>query len=272
MFISALPSYLNRTHGIKMPPNQDGHCILLVYLTNSSVLCSCYLLITMTFERFYSIIWPLNSASFNTVKMTRVIIVWIFVFCFSYSMPFLFITESEGTWCILNKFASVTVLGEFYYWLTQILFFIFPFSSLLTMNSVIIHSLRKRSKLNLSEPAGQGQTEGQSLRIKQSENQVFTMLLLVTFVYLILAIAMRASQFYINLYKGNTSSYYANLHLLNQVAHPTFYANHAINFFLRVMSGKKFRTDLKNLFFAKSLNKNWTPYTTPNIMSLSNNS
>ena len=133
-----------------MPPNQLGYCIISLFITTFAVLCSTYLLITMTFECLCSIIWPLKAASFNTVKRARIIIVCIFVTCFTFCIPFVFITGNRGKLCISNKFASVTVLGEVYFWLTQIFMFIIPFSSLLTMNSIIIHTLRKRSRLNIS--------------------------------------------------------------------------------------------------------------------------
>ena len=210
----------------------------------------------MTFERLCSIIWPLKAASFNTVKRARTIIVCIFVTCFTYCIPFLFIIGHRGNICIPNKFASVTVLDEVYYWLTQIFIFIIPFSSLLTMNSIIIYTLRKRSKLNISESGGQGQSEGQTLKIKHSEKQIFTMLLLVTFTYLILSFSMRALNFYLYFHTGNTPSYYAGFHLIYQIGFDTIYTNHAINFFLYVLSGRKFKTDLINLLIPRKSNKN----------------
>ena len=210
----------------------------------------------MTFEHLCSIIWPLKTASFNTVKRARIIIVCIFVTCFSYSIPFLFITGNRGKICIPNKFASVTVLGEVYYWLTQIFMFIIPFSSLLTMNSIIIHTLRKKSKLNISEPGGQGQSESQTLKIKHSEKHIFTMLLLVTFTYLILSFSMRVLNFYRNFYTGSTPSCYVGFHLIYQIGVQSFYTNHAINFFLYVLSGRKFKTDLMNLLISRKSNKN----------------
>ena len=256
VYISAIPVFLKHTYDVYMPPNQLGYCIMSIFITTFAVLCSTYLLITMTIERLCSIIWPLKAASFNTVKRARIIIVCIFVTCFTYCIPFLFITGNRGKICIPNKFASVNVLGEFYYWLTQTFIFIIPSSSLLTMNSIIIHTLRKRSKLNISEPRGQGQSEGQTLKIKHSEKQVFTMLLLVTFMYLILTFSVRPLNFFRNFYTGNTPSYYASYHLIFQTGIQTFYTNHAINFFLYVLSGRKFRTDLINLLIPRKSNKN----------------
>ena len=144
--ISAFPSFLNQVHDVHMPPNQLGYCTMLVFVVYSAVLCSTYLLITMTFERFYSIIRPLKAASFNTVKRARIIIVCVFFSCFSYCIPFLFITGVNGRTCVPNRFASESILGILYHWFSQIVLFIFPFLSLLIMNSSIIHILRQRSK------------------------------------------------------------------------------------------------------------------------------
>ena len=205
----------------------------------------------MTFELFYSIIRPLKAASFNTISRVRIIIVFIFIFGFTYSIPFLFISVNDGRTCIPNAIASNNILGELYYWLTEVVTFIFPFISLLCMNSVIIDTLRKRSKLTFSELTGQDQTEGQNVRIKSSEKQIFTMLLLVTFMFLILNFSVHLLIFYVNFYTGNTPYYFASLHLFYQFGEKVYAPNHGINFFLYVMSGQKLRTDLVNLFCAK---------------------
>ena len=219
-------------------PSQHGYCTIQVFMLWSSLLCSTYLLIAMTFERFYSITRPHKAASFNTTKRARVIIIGIFVFGFSYSSPYLFICTNIGRLCIPNRFASNNVLGEFYYWFSEIITFVFPFVSLLIMNSVIIHTLRQRAKLNLVASDGQSQNEGQKVKHKHPEKQIITMLLLVTFVYLTLLIPTKSVVFYLNFYSGNTPYYYAGLHLFYQIGEKTYYTNHGINFFLYVMSGK----------------------------------
>ena len=89
------------------------------------------------------------------------------------------------------------------------------------MNSVIIHTLRQRSKQKLTRSETQGQNEGQILKSKNSDKQIFTMLLLVTFGYLILITPGKVLIFYLNFYSGHTAYYYAGLHLLFQVGEKT---------------------------------------------------
>ena len=123
------------------------------------------------------------------------------------------------------------------------------------MNSIIIQTLRKRSKLNFLESVSQSDIQGKTLKSKQSEKHIFTMLLLVTFVFLTLTVPTRAMVFYLNFCTGNTQCYYARLQLFYQVGQKTFFTNHGINFFLYVMSGQKFRTDLRNLFLSNNFKK-----------------
>ena len=124
------------------------------------------------------------------------------------------------------------------------------------MNSVIIHTLRKRQKLKILEMSGKSQAKDQNLKIKQSEKQIFIMLLLITFVFLILNIPTRALVFHLNFSKGDTPYYYAGLNLFFQIGDKSYVTNHAINFFLYVISGKKFRTDLRSLIFSMKSSNN----------------
>ena len=148
-----------------MPPSKHWYCALQMYNYNASFLCSCYFLIFLTFERVYSIVRPHKAASFNTVKRARIIIICIFVFFFSYALPFLFIGGHNGISCIPNKFASGNVLGETYHWCTEVLVFIFLFLSLLTMNNIIIHKLKKRSKLNIVESRSEDDKKVKNLKV-----------------------------------------------------------------------------------------------------------
>ena len=246
---AAFPRYLNQVHNVGMVPNQFWYCRLLPFTVLSSLQCSTYLIIAMTFERFYSIIRPHKAASFNTVKKAKIIIAITYIFSYSFNIPYLFIAENEGKICIQNSIASENIYGEFYYWLTEVVSFILPFVCLLTLNSVIIHTLRQRPQLNLTDT--DGHNEDQNSKSKNSDRQIFTMLLLVTFGYLILISPGKDLIFYLSFYSGSSVSYYASLHFFYQIGEKTLYTNHGISFLFYVMSGLKFRNDLKNLFMFK---------------------
>ena len=207
----------------------------------------------MTFERFYSIIRPHKAASFNTVKRARISIICIYSVWYSYGIPFSIYLWRQWNYLVFQIDLHLTMyLGEIYHWSTEILTFVFPFISLLTMNSIIIHTLRKRSEAkSVTAKRSKWKLKVTLWKSKSTEKQIVTMLLLVTFVFLTLNIPVRALVFYLNFSSGNTPHYYAGLHLFYHVGEKAYYTNHGINFFLYVISGQKFRSDLRSLFISK---------------------
>ena len=147
--------------------------------------------------------------------------------------------------------AATNIYVRIYFWSWVCLAFAIPFILLLSMNSVIIHTLRKRSfNLLTSENQGQNQSNNESNKSKQSDKQIYTMLLLVSFTFLILYTPVNVLILYINFFTGSTPSFFAGQHLFFHVSEKLFYTSHGINLFLYVLSGQKFRADLIKLFHA----------------------
>ena len=149
-------------------------------------------------------------------------------------------------------------------------FLIFPFVSLLGMNSVIIHKIRNRtlftqksSELEIRQ--GQGQSQGQSSKVKNTENQVFAMLLLVSFGFLILMTPGYILFLFIMLADIYSSArMFAGYYLFYNIAQKMHYSNHGVNFFFYVISGHKFRSDLKSLFVKEHKSDNTISQATDN--------
>ena len=157
----------------------------------------------------------------------------------------LFTSSNTGRVCIPYAKASEEMFVYIYYWLGFMVNFAIPFVSLLAMNSVIIHTLRKRFILSVvrTEDRANGQNKG-----KQSEKQIFILLLLVTFSFLFLNSPVMAMVIYIQFAQGTSASFIAGQHLFYHVSEKLYLTNHGVNFFLYVLSGHKFRSDLKKLF------------------------
>ena len=144
--------------------------------------------------------------------------------------------------------------------------FALPFILLLVMNCVIIFKLQERSKSSIEITNSQGQTLNQ--KIKSSDKQIYIMLLLVTFTYLIL---VTPSWTYMALYSSviapgiKSPNMFAGIYLYYHIGHKLHSTNNGINFFLYVMSGQKFRNDLVNLFrFNRSIKSNDRSLSTEN--------
>ena len=194
------------------------------------------------------VLYPLHNGSMD-VKLLQ------------YShVPHLFITAQDGRRCIPFGKAVGTMVGRVYYWSAFLVLFAIPFVCLLIMNSFIIHIIRNRFKFHLFMSASQGQgqvqneghNEGQTSKIKSSEMQIYIILLLVTFAFLVLMTPGYVLFVYVMLvdYRKTPQSY-AGYIFIHSFSQKTFYTNYGINFFLYVISGKKFRSDLLWLFRKK---------------------
>ena len=241
-------------HDVWIPPNQYWYCTLAITVLFASFLCSTLLIVSMTFDRFYSIIRPHKAASFNTVKRAKITIVYIVIFSILYNVPHLFISANENWQCLPYGRAMGKAYGEFYYWFSFVINYALPFVLLLTMNSVIIHKIRKRTTMSSRGSGNDGGTaaKSQNSKVKNSEAQIFAILLLVTFGFLILTTPGYLLFLFIMVVDFRASpKVFAGYYLFYNVAQKLHYTNHGINFFLYVISGQKFRTDLIKLFVNK---------------------
>ena len=213
---------------------------------------STLLILNMTFERFYSIVVPHKAVSFNTVKRAKITVACISIVSILYNIPHLYVTSNAGWEYIPYGKSNEYSFGEFYYWLSAVVHFVLPFVLLLIMNSVIIHKIRNRfmGVPKTSSVSSVGDSDhGNNSSNKNSELQVFVTLLLVSFAFLILTTPAYLFFFFVlvvNFFK--TPQRFAGYYLFYNVSHKLYISNFGINFFLYVISGKKFRTDLRNLF------------------------
>ena len=129
------------------------------------------------------------------------------------------------------------------------------------MNSFIIHVLLKRSMSSIM--TSEGEDVGQPFKMKKSERQIFVILLLVTFGFLILTTPAYSVLLYVNFADYTKSPYsFAQFQFSYSLAQKLYHTNYGINFYLHAISGKKFRTD------SISLSQFWKAR--PNIHSISN--
>ena len=198
------------------------------------------------FELFCSIIRPHKAASFNTVKRARIVIGCLVSFSTVFNIPHLFITSHQNWQCQPYGSAIGSPMGQVYYWLSFIVNFALPFTLILIMNSVIIHKIRKKSDmLHLERSTG----ERKNSKVDDKERQIFAILLLVTFVFLILTTpgyVLFLCVMIMNFFSSPQG--FAGYYLFYSVAQKLQVTNHAINFLLYVISGRNFRTDLLAIF------------------------
>ena len=223
----------------------------------------------MTFDRFYSIIRPHKAASFNTVKRAKMTIACIVIFSLLFNIPHFFINSHQGWLCLPfgNVIAMAKSYFQFYYWMSLSLQFLLPFFLLLIMNSFIIRTLQKRLINKISLRVDNDNTQNKS---KHPERQVYLILLLVTFSFLILTTPGYLF-FIINLLGNFTTSpkVFAGYYLYSNVAQKLHVTNYGINFFLYVISGRKFRVDLWSIITLQGKRSNMSGQSQTDVSSIS---
>ena len=227
-------------------PSTFWYCTIWVTIASSANLCSTLFLLSMTFDRCYSILRPHKAASFNTVQRAKITITCIVVFSMFFNIPHLFATAQRGRKCNpVGKAVEYPYL-RIYSWLTSGLNCFLPFVLLLLMNTLIIHTLGRQSETvakTRSQPQGQneGQPRGRSIKIKQAEKQITITLLFITFTFLILMMPYGSILIYVLVHDFSKSPRsLAGYYLFAGIANRAYFTNSGINFFLYVISGKKF--------------------------------
>ena len=215
-------------------------------------MCSTFFILCMTFERFYSIIRPHKAASFNTVKRAKATIIIVVIVSVIFNIPHLFATSETLGECTPIGKGIDHIYGQIYSWLTSLLNSFLPFVLLLIMNIFIIHTLRTRSQLSQSQGQFEGQVE--TNKIKHADKQITVTLLLVTFSFLVLMMPSCLILIYVMVYDFTQSpKAFAGYYLFGNIAGQAYFTNSGINFFLYVISGRKFRTDFIKLCFCQKL-------------------
>ena len=255
-------TYFRTVHGIHVSDNLKWPCRLGITVYLSSSLSSTLLVLNMTFDRFYSIIKPHIASSFNTVKRAKASILGVVLFSVAFNVPHIFIESVYGSQCVTLYGVRGEVHGQFYYWSTVIIQYFLPFILIIVMNSIIIHSLNKRLKWSImashqekgqgkGREVGQGQGEGTSTATKEkaSEIHVYVTLLLVSFTFLVLTTPACFFTFYVIFVDYTKTPFrYAGYYLYYHFGQKSLITNNSMNFFLYVISGRKFRQNLLRLF------------------------
>ena len=195
-FISAFVAYLRQVHHVQIQPDPYWHCALAITTIMTSMLTSTLLILAMTFERCYCIIQPHQAASFNTIRKAKMSIIFIVIFSALFSIPNSLFSDYKGSRCIFNKSSIPNV--QIYAWFSYTLHFVLPFILLSVMNSIIIFKLQKRSNFTMKSKI-QNAIQTTSHKVTNSEKQIYTMLLLVTFAFLVL---VTPGQIYVALYSN----------------------------------------------------------------------
>ena len=118
LFIIGLMEQLNLVNGVDFPSSQFWFGTIITTVQFMAYLCSNLFIVSMTFDRFYSIIKPHRAASFNTTKRAKITVLCIIIFSSVFNVPHLFMTAIEGRQSVPLGKGMDKPLGLLYYWMS----------------------------------------------------------------------------------------------------------------------------------------------------------
>ena len=252
MMLLAVESWLATE--LKAYKRHSIECKIISFLGLAVLQNSTFQILAMTVDKYIAIKWPHRAATYSTPKQAKVTILVVFMCVVIYNVPHFFASKLIGVQCI--GFRVEGIITKVYSWFSFVLNAIIPFGLLIYMNFAIVETIQLSQKLfsnngaNGTESNSRHQSTGLEIRqnaMKNAENQLTIMLLLVTTLFLILLIPTYVRFVYLTFLITDTPAKFALSTFLMQLTYKLFTTNSGINFFLYCISGQKFRKDLKEI-------------------------
>ncbi|KAK6180137.1 hypothetical protein SNE40_012342 [Patella caerulea] len=206
------------------------------------------LIVVMTGERYLVVKHPLKATAWITRTRTKKIICLVGLFSFFLNVHHVVIRKvvmdanTGKLRCLYEGEMNVFFMSKIYPWIDSFVYCFFPLTSLCILNILIVKSLRN-SKNNLDKYETSG-----AVKPKQ-QRQITMMLILVSVAFLLFAgpigIMLVLTQYS---WFPKTAQEWGDYYLVETVARNLMYINHSMNFILYVVSGQKFRGELRRLF------------------------
>ena len=245
--------------------NNEYHsmeCKIIDFLGLFTLQNSTFQIVAMTIDKYIAIKWPHKAATYSTLRRAKMITVGLSLFVLCYNGPHLFLSRVIGGPCI--AYSVDKSITRVYSWLSFVLNAVIPFTLLIYMNYVIVKTVKKSRKMFTENDKTTGTAKNKGMEARQrsmkiAEKQLTIMLLLVTTLFLILLCPTYVRFIYLSFIQMDTPLKYANSMFFFQISFKLYATNSGINFLLHCISGKKFRSDLKEILcFCSFLNRSAT--------------
>lgn len=240
MFCLWLSNYVNVLH-------RPVICQLTLYLTYVCNFINAYYTIAFTAQRFFAVVKPFRVShvlSWYRSRCLALVIVFIAGGIYSY-IPFSVSVES-GRCYSREKFRQVNKYMDI---IDCILVFLIPYIVIITMNTIIVISLRQ-IKTNQHEILFRNPSQFNQMREMTRRNasrKMTNLLLTVSTAYLIICAPYACIHTCRLLFYGDRTAAPSYLRLLEHYSHFVYHISFAMNFYLYIVFGSKFRRELRRL-------------------------
>ncbi|XP_046332633.2 sex peptide receptor-related protein 2-like [Haliotis rufescens] len=242
----------NQSRSHKMLSFDETGCQFLFFLGLTCAAFANWILIIISAERFTAVAFPMKVALIWSLRRAVGIIVCVFVFLgLVHSHIFASVTHYENYTCTV-KTRFHQYIHPYWYFTSATVYAFIPATCLIVFNVLIIVLLRRSSATRrhmLSE------SDASNVEARRQDRQVTIMLVTVAVTFLILTIPRCVCVIaYHSMCTGNADLMCTTRRqlfdtLTTQIAD----TNHAINFYLYVLTGRRFRENFLKLFKCRQM-------------------
>ena len=208
---------------------------MLIFVYNGT-----FQVILMTLDKCLAVRFPHKALSYCTPERAKILLLIAFFSMLAFNSPHFYLTRF-----VISDCAAYAVKGKLitaYLYLSFVVTSIIPFISLVGMNFIIIQAVRNSRKLRT-----QNQDTDQR-KMKQVETQLTVMCVIIASTYIILFLPSYLRFILYQIIPPNSSpKTFAGFYLFVHLSFRLYASNYGIHFFLYLLSGTKFRNDLKKL-------------------------
>ncbi|XP_064597759.1 probable G-protein coupled receptor 139 [Liolophura sinensis] len=229
----------------------SGGCRVLLFLGNASVMVANWLVVVMTAERLLAIWFPFKVAEISTKSKAYIVYISLLVAFMGVNCFYLFTFEEDYdevtffTCEPMDEYKDVVV--NVLYWLDAVCYALAPCLLLIIFNCLIVlgtwMSVRVQKKLT--------QNKDQMDEKRKQQNQITVMLVTVSVIFLVLTMPNGIFFMHTGNWNPNSNDAWAEKILVERIILFLSDCNHAVNFFLYFLSGRRFRKMFLKMFCPK---------------------
>lgn len=226
----------------------SGGCQILLFLGNTSVMVANWLVVAMTAERLLAIWFPFTVAEISTKSKAWIVYISLMVVFMGVNCFYLFTFEEDYdevtffTCEPMDEYKDVVV--NVLYWLDAACYALAPCILLMIFNCLLLvgtwMSMREQKKLT--------QNKDQMDEKRKQQNQITIMLVTVSVIFLVLTIPNGIFFMHTGSWNPNSNHAWAEKILVERIILFLSDCNHAVNFFLYFLSGRRFRQMFLKMF------------------------
>ena len=235
-------------------------CQLIFLFGTVSQQLSNWILVAMTLERFIAIWFPFKVKTFCNKRNAIISIVFMLVFFVLANLQFVFtfdeVYDPFVKYDCRPKEEHAKFVQYVWYWIDGVMYAFLPITLIIVFNGLIIHAVRKSGKeqrdltnraINMSEKLTQ-------------QRQLTVMLLTISLVFVLL-ILPNCIFFIVRTYWSwrETMQGIAQYYLVYQTVFLLSDLNHAVNFYLYCLSGRKFRQKFTQIICCRKMKPRRNP-------------